>query len=186
MLRRLLLACSIVGGLLLAFEFPPDINVLPLPGANLTDKFSLRVPSAGDYDLLISMAKVGDHLGLKEETIPCDLSLRVDADGRQVASRSISAITLGSEYGYAHTQQYYAQQPFHLPSGEYDVVITGGAHCPAATARGASVTVERQEQEHILGSLLYYAAARLLLGLGLLGLIIQEFRRGPNKRWKGP
>src|SRR5277367_1689391 len=159
-LRRSLLTCSVVGGLLLVFETPPEIDILPLPGANLTDRFSFRVPSAGDYDLLISMAKVGSEISLSEETIPCDLSLRIDTEGRAVVSKTISTISRGSEIGFEHTQQYYAQQPFHLASGSYNVAITSGALCPAATARGASVTVERQEPEHILGSLLYYFAAR--------------------------
>jgi len=185
-LRGILLVLAIIGGALLATEMPPSIDVLPLPASAQVVRMLLRVRFEGDYDLLISMAKIGNEVGLTSETVPCDLALRVDRHGRPVLSEAIHSITRHSEIGYQHTQQYSADQPFHLKAGTYDVSIAGGVSCVVATARGASVTIEKQEREHILGSLIRAFAARALIVIGLLGLIMLAFRSRANQGLERP
>jgi len=185
MLRRILLVLAILGAVLLATEEPPELDVLPLPPSMLTVRMPLHVLT-GEYDLLVSMAKIGNELGLTSETVPCDLSLRIDEGGVAVVSQSVTSITRSSEVGYQNTQQYRAHQPFHLRAGTYNASITGGAKCASAAARGATVTFEKQEREHILGSLLRAFASRAFLAVGLLGLVALEFRRRPDYRLERP
>lgn len=182
MLRRVFLVGAILGGVLLATEEPPPIDVMPLPAPTQSVRMGLHIRAAGDYDLLVSMPKAGNELALTSEIAPCDLTVSISHNDTHVLSQDITAIVRHSEIGYQNTQQYAAERPFHLKSGTYDVTISGGQKCAVATARGASVTLEKQEREHILGSLLYALAARALLAVGVLGLIVMEFRRDPNNR----
>ena len=182
MLRRVFLAVAILGGILLATEEPSPIDVLPLPASTQSVRMGLHIRADGDYDLLVSVPKVGNELALTSETVPCDLAISISHEDKPILSQVIASIVRHSEIGYQNTQQYAAERSFHLKSGTYDVTISGGQQCAVATARGASVTLEKQEREHILGSLLYTFAARGLLVVGVLGLIAMEFRRGPKSR----
>jgi hypothetical protein len=181
-LRRISLALVILGGILFATELPPEIGVRPLPGPTLKVRLPVTVRFGGEYGIEITMPKVGDALALEFEMIPCDFSFTIDRDGSEILSQHVEAISRGSEFGWAHTQQYGAGRAFHLSRGTYDVTIVGGSACPSAFARGASVTVVEQYKERILESLLRYLSARFLLFAGLLGLLISEFKSGRNKR----
>jgi hypothetical protein len=180
--RRISLALAIIGAILLATEFPPEISVQPLPGPTLKVRLPVTVRFGGDYGLEVTMPKVGDALGLDFEMIPCDFSFTIERDGSEILSQHVQTISRGSEFGWAHTQQYGAGRGFHLSRGTYDVTIVGGSACPSAFARGASVTVVEQYKDRILESLLRYLSGRFFLFAGLLGLLISEFKIRRNKR----
>jgi hypothetical protein len=183
-LRRLSLALVILGATLISTELPPQVDSQPLPGPALKVRLAVAVRFGGDYYVEVIMPKVGDALGLETETVPCALSFQIVRDGSEILSQHVETITRESEYGWAHTQQYTAGRVFHLSHGTYDVTIAGGPQCPSAVARGASVTVAEQYKEHILGSLLRYLSARLLLVVGVVGLLISEFKGRPNNRFE--
>jgi hypothetical protein len=180
-LRLLLLASALLGATLWVAQLPPDIQIGPLPGPNLEVRLGAGVKFGGDYFLEVSMPKVGNALALEPiDVIKCDLSLVIEKAGIAVYSQHIETMNRASEIGWAHTQQYVGGRSFHLNRGTYDVTISDGGGCPAAAARGASVTIAREYSEHIVGGLLLTFVTWALMLAGILGLIILEIKRGPR------
>ena len=182
--RLLFLALTVVGALLLANQFLPHMDVLPLPAANAKVRFELPVWFAGDYRVEISMPKVDNKLTLSEEIFPCEFLVFVAQDEHQAVSQRIESMHTASEFGWANTQTFVAGNMFHLGHGTYDVTITGSGACPVAASRGASVTINRFETEHILGSVIAWMLAIVLTVVGLLGLTFSEAMRRPNQEFK--
>jgi hypothetical protein len=180
-LRLILLGLAFFGATLLALQVPPVTDIQPFPGANLTVRLKLESRFGGDYRIQLSLPIVGQDAGLPSETFPCEFTASIERDGVNAQAQRIKSIVLVSELGWAHTRQYAAGDPFRLVRGTYYATIVGGAGCPAATARGASVSIEKQEREHILGSIAQTIAGAALLLVGLLGLIFGVFDRRPNK-----
>lgn len=181
------MASTIVGALLLANQFLPQIDVLPLPAANGKVRFKLPVRFAGDYRVEISMPKADNKLALSEETFPCDLIMSVAQGEHQVVSQRIESMHTASEYGWANTQTFVAGNMFHLGHGTYDVTITGSGACPVAASRGASVTINRFETEHILGSFIAWMLVTALILVGLIGLTFSESKpkNSAAAGWRG-
>jgi hypothetical protein len=177
MTRLILLALAVTGAALLALELPPSTDVQPFPGPNLMARLELNSRFGGDYRIQLSLPIVRQDVGLSSETLPCEFTASIERGETKILSRRVDEIVLVSELGSAHTQQYSAGDSFHLTRGTYAATIVGGAECPAATARGASVSIEKQEREHILGSIVQTVAGAALLLVGLLGLLFGAFDR---------
>jgi hypothetical protein len=175
--RWMFLLLLVAGALLLAGHIPVHIDVRPFPASNATVRLELPVRFAGDYQITLSMPKVDKKLTLDEEVFPCDFLVSIEADGHPVLSRHVTSMRTASEYGFANTQSFVAGENLHLGHGTYDVSVTGGSACPVATSRGASVTIEKFQREHILGTLLTWVLAIVLILVGLIGLMFSEFVR---------
>jgi len=181
--RWLFLLLVATGVLLLAGQFQPHVDVMPLPVSTAIVRLELPVRFAGDYRVEVSMPKVDRKLTLSEEAFSCDFLVSVEKDGRSVVSQHVTSIRTASEYGFANTQSFVAGENFHLGHGTYEATVTGGSACPVATTRGASVTIARFETEHILGSFLIFLLAIALVLVGLIGLMFSELVR-PNQPLK--
>jgi hypothetical protein len=179
--RLLSLLAIILGTLLFAAQLPTSFDISPLPGPTLHVRLHFGVRFAGDYFIQVVMPKVGNDLGLGPETVPCDLSFVISKDDVVVHSQNVDALNRQSEFGWANTQQYQAGHAFRLGHGDYAATIQGSGTCQAAATRGASVTVSRVYREHILGSLLAFFVASMLLVAGVAGVLIAVFRQGPHR-----
>lgn len=182
MKKRLMFLLLVVAGVwLLASQFPPHIDVMPLPTSTSIVRLKLPVRSAGDYHLKVSMPKIDNKLTLSEESFSCDILVSIEAGGYPVVSQHVTSIRTASEYGFANTQSFVGGENFQLRRGTYEVTITGGSACPVATTRGASVTIKRFETKHILGSLFILLLVIALILVGVTGLLLSEFVRRPNQ-----
>lgn len=179
--RCVFLLLVVAGGLLLAGQFPPRIEVMPLPASTAMVRLELPVRFAGDYRVEVSMPKVDNQLTIDEETFSCNFLVSIEADGHRVVAQNVTSMRTASEYGFGNTQAFVAGDEFHLGRGTYDTTITGASDCPVATTRGASVTIARFETEHILGSLIVSALAMSLILVGLIGLMLSEYVRRPEQ-----
>jgi len=180
MFRLVLLAATFAGAILLALLFPTTTDVQPFPGPNLTVRLDVNSRFGGDYQIQLSLPIVGHDVDLRLETLPCEFTASIERDGVIVHRQRITNIVSISEIGWAHTRQYSAGESFQLNHGTYSATVVGGAGCPAATARGASVSIGKQEREHILGNVIQITVGAALLLVGLLGLIFGLFDRRPN------
>jgi hypothetical protein len=179
MMRRLvLLVIAVIGAGIWVAELPTNVEVAPLPGQNLKVRLSVAVRFGGNYFVEVSMPKVIDAPVLAPlDVIKCDLSVIIAKAGIKIHSQRIETMNRASENGGAYTQQYVGGQYFRLDRGTYDVTISAGAGCPAATTRGASVFIAREYSEHIASSLLLNLLAWLLILVGVVGLVVLDVRR---------
>lgn len=177
--RWIFLLLIVAGVALLAAQFPPHIDVMPLPASTAVVHLELPVRSAGDYRVEVSRPKMDNKLTLAEEVFSCDFLVSIEAGGRPVVSQHVASIRTESEFGFGNTQSFVAGDQFHLGHGTYKVSITGGDACPVATARGASVTIDRFEKERLLGSFLILFLAIALILAGLIGLMVSGVVRRP-------
>jgi hypothetical protein len=179
--RLILLIIALLGAALWVAQLPSEIQVGPLPGQNLKVRLGVEVRFGGDYFVEVSMPKVGSAVALEPfDFIKCDLSLVIAKAGTEVQSQHIESMNRATEFGWANTQQYVGGPAFHLNHGMYDATISNGGGCPAAAARGASVTIARQYREHILRSLLLHLVTWALILVGVVGLVILDLKRGPR------
>jgi hypothetical protein len=177
--RLLSLLAIIVGIVLFAAQLPTRFDISPFPGSALHVKLHFGVRFAGDYIVEVVMPKAGNELDPGTETVPCEFSFIISNNDVVVHSQYVDAMNRESEFGWANTQQYRAGHAFHLRHGDYAATIRGST-CPTAAKRGASVTVSRVDREHILGSLIAFTVAAILLLAGVAGILIAAFRPGPK------
>jgi hypothetical protein len=175
--RWLFLALVVVGALLFANQFPPQVDVRPFPAPAASVRLELPVRFAGDYRVELSMPKVDDRLALRHERFPCDFLVSIEQEGQPAQSQHVESIRTASEFGWANTQTFVAGEDFRLGRGTYAATIAGGSGCQVATARGASITIARVERERILGDLLVWVVAVALILAGLLGLTLSMSAR---------
>lgn len=134
MTRRLILsAITLLGVGVWAVQFPPNIQVDPLPGQNLKVRLNVEVRFGGNYFIEVSMPKVGDTPALDPvDVIKCDLSVIIAKAGTEIYSQRIETMNRAADNGWAYTQQYVGGRAFRLNRGSYDATISAGAGCPAA------------------------------------------------------
>lgn len=177
--RRVLISSAIVGAAITTFTQPNDLRSVPFPGSKLYINMPATIRSSGEYYLMVEMPIVEDSAAMPPETVSCDFAYSVHKDKAIAWSESIHSINRIGEIGSAHMYEYRAGTTFHLDSGEYQVTLTGGTGCPAASIRGASVVIDQDvvsPTEHYIVALLLKGLARILLFGGLIGLLIIEFR----------
>jgi hypothetical protein len=184
MIRRISIALVVVGVGLLFIRHDAELPTLPFPAMGLLVKSPMTLSSAGDYYIRVTMPKVGDSLTLSEETVPCSLAITVTEPGKSPQTKEITSLTRYSEFGFGRTQDYRGGDAFRLGRGECDIEVTSQAACEAATARGAMISLEQDvgnPTDYYLRSLLrrYFAIGALCVGL--LGIIVCEFRKKPNQ-----
>lgn len=180
MIRRISIALIVVGAGLLFIRREADLPTLPFPAAGLLVKSPMTLASAGDYHVRVTMPKVGDSLGLSEETVPCSLVVTVTESGKPPQKKEITSLTRYSEFGFGRTQDYRGGDAFRLGKGECDIEVSSRAPCEAATARGAMISLEQDvgnPTDYYLRGLLLGYFAKGALCVGLLGVIICEFRK---------
>lgn len=156
-----------------------SVDTVPFPSKGLSVKLSATLRSEGDYRLDVAMPKKDQSIDLGSEVVPCSLSVIISESDKPVLQTDIKALSLYSEFGWAGIQ-YFKSETWHLNRGQYDVEVTSHGDCPAAMARGASLSLE-QEQSHITerflaGTLLYYIGI-VFVGAGLVGLVLCEVKK---------
>lgn len=149
------------------------------------DASSVARVSPVDADIRVTMPKVGESLGLSEETVPCSLVVIVSESGKTPQKKEITSLTRYSEFGFGRTQDYRGGDVFSLGRGACDIEVSSQAVCEAASARGATISLERDignPTDFYLRGLLLPYFARAVLCIGLLGVVICEFRKKkPNQ-----
>lgn len=178
-LPRVLLLSVIVGVTILAFTHQDEFESMPFPRSQLYVNLPVTIRSDGEYYVKINMPVVGSPVGMATETIPCDFTYSVHKGETIEQSEQVQRITLDAEIGSEHVYEYRPDSTFHLSSGDYQVTITGGSQCVAATNRGASVTIDQDlihPTEHYLLAILLQGLAKSLLIGGLIGLVVLEVR----------
>jgi hypothetical protein len=179
MLRRMCIGFVALGSALLFARRDSGFDTLPFPGVGLTVKMLAKVKTAGDYRINVSMPKADQALALAPETISCSLAVSIKEDGRPPINSEITSLSRYGEYGFARIQ-YYSGGRLHLTPGEYVVEISSRDDCRAAMSRGATLSLEQEmihPTERFIGSVLAYWGGVLLLGAGLLGIILYEFKK---------
>jgi hypothetical protein len=168
-----------VGRAILFVPRDPAVDTVPFPGTDLSVKFSAKLRSEGDYRLDVAMPRKIQSAALDSEVVPCSLSVVISRAGMPALQKEVKAISLYEEFAWAGIQ-YFKSESWHLSRGDYDVEITSHGDCPAVMSRGAALSLQ-PEQNHIterfLAKALLYYAGIVLLGAGLIGLILYEFKK---------
>ena len=177
--RRICIAITAIGVLIVAMPHDQSYDTVPFPTAGLTVKMIADVAHDGDYYLVATMPKVGDELALSEESVPCALAVTLARSGYSPTTNHVSSLSRYGEFGFGRIQ-YYKSSDWHLGRGQYDITILDPQDCPAAKARGATLSIEQDAPhvtERFLADVLEYWSGVVLLCVGLLGLVLCEFRR---------
>jgi hypothetical protein len=181
-LRRSCVVIIAFGGFLLATPRDSSFATIPFPAAGLSAKITAHIAHDANYHLVAAMPKANDELGLSEESVPCSLEIVFTRSGYPPITNRIAAISRYAEFGFARIQ-YYKSGPWPVRRGEYEIEINNLRDCPAAIARGATLTIEEertQVTEAFLARMLRRWSGAVLFCAGLLGLVWSEFRR--NKK----
>jgi hypothetical protein len=177
MTRKGFFLSAVLGGISIVFvlikTYP--FEVIPLPGDGLNATISTTLAFAGDYSILVSMPTVGNPVNLPNGVkIDCAFTMEGKAKGSRPQRVQVTQLDLRSEYGHANLQQYYSRELWHLQSGGNDMIVTGGK-CPAASLRGASLTLEPAQNVGITERFLFYQflfwGGCIAVIVGLLGLL---------------
>lgn len=103
--------------------------------------------------------------------------------------KEITALTRYSEFGFGRTQDYRGADAFRLGKGEGCIEVSSRAACDAATARGATISLEQDvgnPTNYYLRGLLLQYLSRAAFCVGLLGLVVGEFIRKKSYRLPEP
>jgi hypothetical protein len=177
--RRICIVVIAVGALMLAVPRDLSFDTVPFPAAGLSVKILADIAHDGDYHLVAAIPKVGEQLALSEESVPCALAVTLTRQGHPPTTNQITSISRYAEVGFGRIQ-YYKSTDWHLARGEHEISIAAVKDCPAATSRGATVSIEQSAShvtERFLAGVLRYWSGVVLLCVGLLGLIFCEFGR---------
>jgi len=177
-LRRICICLLAVGLAILFVPRDPSVDIVPFPGKGLSVKLNATLRSEGDYYLDVAMPKKDKSIDLGSDVVPCSLSVVISKSDKPVLHTDVKTLSLYSEFGWAGIQDFNGGT-WHLSRGDYVIEVTSQGDCPAAMARGATLSLE-QEQTHIterflLGSLLFYVGI-IFVGAGLVGLVLCEIK----------
>jgi hypothetical protein len=180
-ITRTALAFAVVGcALLITENCDPTISV-PYPGAGLSVKTIMQVHEAGQYRLLLTMPVANPRNDLmKGGDILCSLEVQVSKQSQSAPWRKVSSFSFAGGYGFGGTQMFKSSEFFELAPSEHVLEIKSSSPCMEAQSRGATLSLE-QEVTHITERFLFSQArhfgAIILLVLGLLTLVVYEFKR---------
>ena len=161
---------------------PPNV---PMPGNGLSVVIPVDLRTSGDFYVELTMPRATTDNHVVDETLPCDLSFKVERDGVLEKLQQVKTVSSTSEEPWLHVVQYQAGDQFHLSRGHHSVEVVGGASCAAASTRGAAVTVEEFVQlptEHYLWGQLAVFLSELAVFGSLLTLLVLDIRARSNNR----
>src|SRR5262249_2075468 len=126
-LRIALIVGVLLGVGILDFELnSPPFDSVPFPGPGQYVRLPIRLWSGGTSKIDAAIP-TGEHPLILDENppIPCDLSVTIKSDAREISTQRVTSIARGGQFGYGHVDLYDVGNKFDLPAGEFTVVFEG-------------------------------------------------------------
>lgn len=149
---------------------------LPLPGPGLEVRELFEIPTAGEFELEVSVPSAAAGERATAGPAPCKFVVALDGPRGRHEVQSISSFHRGGNYRFGRVDLYFSDLRLSLEPGEYTLRITNEGTTPAFGDRGALVSFTRfvhPAEWVLLGSLLRGAGWVSLL-LGLVVFVVSE------------